>query len=350
MERKENDMATQTLEQQTFTEGDAAIANIDHYRAVVDDHTRLDPLETEMPTLAHHLYRLGAGALYLLYTDDNEAGAFKWRGAFNKAAALKEAGVEEIVVPSAGNHARGAVLAARHFGLRANIVVPTTAPYAKKEGLHELWQSPDLRIFAQGSTFNQSLEYALKHPELGTLFHPYDDTEVIAGQGTIADDIERLAAERIDHVVMPVGGGGLLAGVMQRFHELNNTHTLFHAVEPQGSNSLSRSIEAEKPIAVEAPNQRYGGTAVQKIGQKTFAIIQRYQDRLTIHHTSDEEIAQEHTEYLGDRKDKDHENTPEFEGATLVAISGLTQVVALVHPGESIVVLGTGHNAPLDPR
>lgn len=336
-------MTVATLEQPN-SKGDVALEIIDRYRSTVDDHTRLDPLETEFNTLAHYLRSMGAGSLYLLHADDNRAGAFKWRGAFNKVAALQKRGVEEIVVPSAGNHARGAVLAAKQFGLRANIVVPVSAPPAKKEGLRDLWPDNDkLRIIPEGDTFDQSLEYALDHPELGTLVHPYDDPDVIAGQGTIADDLKRLAGEPIDHIVLPVGGGGLLAGIVDRFHQLNNSHTHVHAVLPTGSDSLSRSFAAGEPIVAEAPNQRYGGSAVRKIGAETFRIIWENRDRITVHHVTDEMVDAIIASY---QRDLLRLNTPSLEATTLVDIAGLKDI-ATAHPGESIAAIGTGHNAPL---
>lgn len=339
-------MTTTTLERST-AKGDTALEIIDHYRDAVNDHTRLDPLETEFNTLTHCLRSMGAGSLYLLYTDDNEAGTFKWRGAFNKVAALQDQGVEEIVVPSAGNHARGAVLAARQFGLRATIVVPVNAPPAKKEGLRDLWpNSNKLRIIPEGENFDQSLGYVLDHPELGTLVHPYDDPDIIAGQGTIADDLQGLAAEPIDHVVLPVGGGGLLAGIVDRFHQLNNSHTHVHAVLPAGSDSLSRSFAAGEPVVAEAPNQRYGGSAVRKIGVETFRIIWENRDRITIHNVNEGALDTTIGNYQSDRRDLWHMNTPSLEPTTLVAVAGLEHVVAK-HPGESIATIGTGHNAPL---
>jgi len=335
---------TTTLEQST-TKGDAAIEIIDEHRATVNDHTRLDPLETEFNTLAHYLRSLGAGSLHLLYADDNQAGTFKWRGAFNKAAALKEQGVERVVVPSAGNHARGAVLAARHFDLEATIVVPTTAPPAKKEGLRDLWPSTQLRIIAQGDNFNQSLEYALDHPELGIPLHPFDDPDVIAGQGTLADDLDRSTSEPVNHIVVPVGGGGLLAGLAQRLAEQDNTRTQLHAVEPVGSNSLSRSLTAGEPVEVEQPNSRYGGSAVQKIGIETFRIIWENRDRISMHMVSEEAVDATIADYLSDQRDW-RWRLATLEPTTIVAVAGLEHVI-LQRPGESVAVIGTGHNAPL---
>lgn len=326
--------------------GNEAIAIIDQMREMVDDHTRLDPLEVEFATLNHHLRTRGAGVLSLLYADDNDAGTFKWRGAIVGASGLE---ADIIAVPSAGNHARGAVLATKILKRRTNVVVPRNAPPAKKEGLYQLGARHLLTVHAKGDDFNQSLDWVYAHPELGTVLHPFDDDNVIAGQGTIADDLMRLAGKNsIDHIVLPVGGGGLLAGITQRLDELGNHHTQLHAIEPEGSTSLSQSLKEGRQVEVATPNQRYGGSAVRKIGDHTFKLIQTYQDRINVHQVTDGDVNSVISDYQFDRRSLWHDTTPALEPTTLVAVAGIEHVVRR-YPGESIVVIGTGHNAPLEP-
>lgn len=289
---------------------------------------------------------MGAGALYLANAHDNTAGTFKVRGALNGAYHLRERGETTIAVPSAGNHARGAVEAARSLELNVNVVVPTTAPAAKSKGLYSLWQNNRLRVFQEGKTFNESLRWLLHHPELGTTLHPFDNPQVIAGQGTLVDDIfSRI--DSIDHIVVPVGGGGLAAGIANRLTEKENKHTQLHLVQPIGSDSMSRSLEAEQISEATSPNMRYGGTAVLKVGKHALDILKSFgQTRRHIHPATDEEVDDLISDYQFDRKLLGREGTPNLEPTTLVAAAGVRRVVER-YPGESILVVGTGQNAPL---
>jgi threonine dehydratase len=336
-------MATELLKQPTQTTytGNEAYRIIDRNRVAVDEHFSVDPLYGEFPSYAS---QLGVAKLYLARSNSNRAGTFKWRGALVGASALQKQGTTTIVVPSAGNHARGAVLAAKLLGLRVNIVVPTSAPPAKKEGLCELWDSDQLQIYARGSSFNESLKWTLAHPELGELLHPFDNPNVIAGQGTLVDDI--LAHSQPDHIVVPVGGAGLLAGIVQKLEELGNHHTQLHAIEPEGSNSLSLSLQNGTPTASNNPNMRYGGSAVRQIGDHTFTICLRHRNRIHTHHVREGEVDAVISSYQIDRRDLWRDNTPNLEPTTLVAIAG-TAHVAQRYPSETIVVIGTGQNAPL---
>lgn len=329
----------------TVYTGNEAYEIINRHRNAVDEHFSIDPLYDEFPRFASDL---GATELYLARADVNAAGTFKWRGAIVGASALQEQGIDTYAVPSAGNHARGAVLAAKLLhDMQVNIAVPTSAPPAKKEGLRELWESDKLRIYAEGDSFNESLEWAQAHPELGTLLHPFDDLNVIAGQGTLVDDIFTAAGDQpIDHIVVPVGGGGLAAGILQRLEELGNYHTQLHAMESTDSNSLSRSLQRGKPTDIEQPNMRYGGSAVRKVGQQTFTLLKKYSHRLHVHQISEDEVDNVIGDYQADRHDLWRNDTPNLEPTTLVAIAGVAHVVQQ-HPSESIVVIGTGQNAPL---
>lgn len=323
--------------------GDKAYEIIDRYRAEVDDHFEVEPLDREFPYLA---YRLGVSGLYLAQAAANEAGTFKWRGALVGAAALQEQGAESLIVPSAGNHARGAILAAKLLGMDIHVVVPQTAPPAKKEGLKDLWDSPRLTVHAIGDSFDEALSWAKEHADYGALLHPYDDPHVAAGQGTIADDM--LAQQpAIEHIIMPIGGGGLLAGIRHRLDELGRYDITLYAAEAEGSNSLSKSLANQEVTTADQPNRRYGGSAVRRIGHNTLAVCQTSAGIHTVG-VRDEEVDYVISEYEQARFELMRESTPHYEPTTLVAVAGLTQVVAK-HPHESTVVIGTGHNDRLRP-
>jgi threonine dehydratase len=322
------------------TSGDVALEIINAHREAVDEQFRIGELGSEFPRLAQ---QLGAVGLYLARAGDNLAGAFKWRGAIVGAVNLQAAGAESLVVPSAGNHARGAVLAARILGMNIHVVIPTTAPTAKKEGLRELWDDPRLQVHTMGTSFDDAYAWAQQHPEYGALLHPFDNPDVIAGQGTLVDDMLKDGA--VDRLVLPVGGGGLLAGVLSRLHEKGSTHTEVYAVEPDGSNSLSRSIAQGRIVAVEQPNARYGGSAVRRIGRHTLNSYKKHPIAVHTLRVTDEEVDRLTQDYELDRYDLMRRSTPNYEPTTLVALAGLAQVPR-DPPGRTIVI-GTGHNDSL---
>lgn len=321
-----------------------ALTIVREHRSFVHDHFRLEALSREFPRLS---YQLGKQGIYLTVASDNDAGTFKERGAIVKATRLKAEGVTSLIAPSAGNHARGSILAAKALGLDIHAVVPTTAPPAKKEGLRNLWDSPKLTIHTVGGSFDESLAWALTNPQYGALLHPYDDPWIVRGQGTLANDILE-ANGGIDHIVVPVGGGGLAAGIMQELNEMGRSDVIVHAVQAHGSDSLARSIEHGSSTHATKPNQRYGGSAVRTIGREGLAIFQRYSN-FRITNVSDQAVEGVTMDYTQDRSDNDRQRTPNFEPTTLVALAGLYSISA-AYPGENIAVVGTGYNAPLWPE
>lgn len=339
-------MTVELLNQSTnlTTQNETALAIIDAYRDEFKDITRVSPIAMEFPYLKVE----GRDSLYLLEAGDNFAGTFKWRGALVGAVALQHAGHERLIVPSAGNHARGAVLAAKALGMSIDVIVPRTAPTAKREGLRKLWQSSQNRVHVFGETFDESLVYAqeLAYRQSGALLHPYDDEFVIKGQGTIIDDLFREKAD-VEHVVLPVGGGGLLAGVLDRLKELGREDIRVTAVEAPGSNSLSNSLAEKRVSRAEAPNQAYGGSAVQFIGRRALRSAMSYPNLEVV--TADKSdidfVAETYQQSRRDLMRTDEYFVPAYEPTSLVAVAGLYKAVRREY--ESTVVVGTGHNAPL---
>lgn len=324
------------------TQDETALAIIDAYRDEFADRTTVAPLGMEFPYLSIEDKK----SVYMLEAADNLAGTFKWRGALAGANALQLAGHERLVVPSAGNHARGAVLAAKALGMSVDVVVPRSAPPAKREGLRELWKDPRNRVHVFGETFDESLAYAHEFVAMrgGALLHPYDDEDVIKGQGTVVDDLLREKAD-VDHIVLPVGGGGLLAGVLDRLQELGREDIRVTGVEAPGSNSLSRSLADKKIAAAEAPNPAYGGSAVQFVGKRGLRSAMRYPN-LEVVTADTSDITYVVDTYVQSRNDlmrTDEHFVPAFEPTSLVAVAGLYRAVR--YEGEISVVLGTGHNA-----
>lgn len=324
-----------------LTPSEKALSIIDAYRDEFEDRTTVAPLDMEFPYMRVD----NKDSIYMLETGDNLAGAFKWRGALAGAFALQQAGHERLVVPSAGNHARGAVLAAKALGMAVEVVVPRTAPHAKREGLRELWDDPRNRVHVHGETFDESLRYAKEFVETqgGALLHPYDDEHVKRGQGTIVHDLLR-EKEDVDHLVVPVGGAGLLGGILDELQELGRSDVHVTAVEAPGSNSLSRSQAEGTLVSAEAPNQAYGGSAVKRIGGGALRSAMRYPNLSVV--TADQADVDYVVEtYQQSRANLMRTDIPAFEPTSLVTVAGLYRVD--VEKYENTVVVGTGHNAPL---
>jgi threonine dehydratase len=176
-------------------------------RASVYDVASVTPLE-EAPKLSA---RLG-NAVLLKREDLQPVRSFKLRGAYNKIARLTpEQRAAGVIAASAGNHAQGVALAARRMGLTAVIVMPGTTPSIKVEAVRAL----GARVVLDGDTYDESAALALRLAagKGMTVVHPYDDPDVIAGQGTVGKEILEQAPDGLDAVFVPVGGGGLIAGV-----------------------------------------------------------------------------------------------------------------------------------------
>jgi threonine dehydratase len=335
---------TNTLEKPTLS--DKAFAIINDNREVLGGELQVENLEVEFPYLSMELAReFGARSLFLARADENEAGTFKLRGAYVGTYMQRERGVTRRRLHSAGNFASGAAYAGALLDMETHIFVPGSAPYEKKEGLYRFGRPPLIRVHPAGTTLQHAYDEMNLHPELGEKLHPFNDPEVVAGQGTLADDLLRSLPE-VQHVVVPVGGGGLLAGLRQRLDELGRYDVLLHAVEAAGSNSMSRSLNQHHVTSAELPNLRYGGSAVKEIGDHALQICLAAGDRIQVSSVTDEEVDTTISSYQQSRHDLWRDMLPAYEPTSLVAVAGLRDIVKQ-YPNDVIAVIGTGHNAPL---
>ncbi|MFN8092336.1 MAG: threonine ammonia-lyase, biosynthetic [Vicinamibacteria bacterium] len=229
----------------------------------VYDVARETPLEAA-PRLSRRL-----GATVLLKREDLQpVFSFKLRGAYNKVAHLTQAERDRgVITASAGNHAQGVAYSARHLGLRAVIVMPRTTPEIKVEAV----QSMGAEVVLEGDSYSDAQAHCDKLAvELGLSFvHPFDDPLVIAGQGTIGEEILRQAHGRLDAVFVPVGGGGLLAGVAGYIKALMPKVRVF-GVEPVDSDAMFRSLAAGERVRLDHPGLFADGVAVRQVGACTF--------------------------------------------------------------------------------
>jgi threonine dehydratase len=203
-------------------------------------------------------------------------GAFKLRGAYTYLAGMSaERRARGVIAPSSGNHAQAVALAARIFGVPATVVMPTTVPPAKRAGAERLGAVVELA----GTTTHDRMERAaeLARETGAELVPPYDDPTIIAGQGTAGVEIVEDAPEPLELVLVPVGGGGLSAGVATAV-KLLAPGTRVVGVEPEGAAKLSRARTAGAPVLLDRTSGLADGLLAVQIGTAPFAHHQRYID------------------------------------------------------------------------
>ncbi|PHS24855.1 MAG: threonine ammonia-lyase, biosynthetic [Methylophaga sp.] len=238
------------------------------------------PLD-KMPRLSRRLNN----AVWLKREDLQPIFSFKLRGAYNRMSYLSEAErAQGVVTASAGNHAQGVALAAKKMGISALIVMPKTTPSIKVESVQNL----GAEIALHGNSYDDACRYALDiAKEQGrTFIHPYDDAEVIAGQGTIAMEILQQYRNPIDAIFIPVGGGGLIAG-MAAYIKAKRPEIKVIGVEPEDAACLKAALQAGERVELEQVGLFADGTAVRQIGEEPFRIARETVDEV-ITVTSDE--------------------------------------------------------------
>ena len=202
--------------------------------------------------------------------------SFKLRGAYNKMAHLSPAQRERgVICASAGNHAQGVALAATRLGCRAVIVMPLTTPQIKVDAV----KSRGGEAVLAGESYDEAYAHALeleKQDRL-TFVHPYDDPDVIAGQGTIAMEILRQHPDAIDAVFCAIGGGGLISGVAAYVKRLR-PQTKVIGVETFDADAMARSLKAGRRVRLEHVGLFADGTAVKFVGEETFRLCREYVD------------------------------------------------------------------------
>jgi len=206
--------------------------------------------------------------------------SFKLRGAYNKMVHLSPAELKRgVICASAGNHAQGVALAAEKLGCKATIVMPTTTPNIKVDAVKRRGAT----VVLHGDSYHEAGLYAQKLSAIKklTYVHPYDDPLVIAGQGTIGMEILRQFQQPIDAIFIPVGGGGLIAGIAAYIKALS-PHTKIIGVEPVDSNAMSASLKAGKRVTLAHVNLFADGVAVKEVGEETFRLAQKLIDEMVL--------------------------------------------------------------------
>jgi len=206
--------------------------------------------------------------------------SFKLRGAYNKIAQLSDEECERgVICASAGNHAQGVALSARKRGIKATIVMPRTTPDIKVKAV----ESMGATVVLAGDSYSDTSIHAYQlRDETNMVFvHPYDDPLVIAGQGTIAEEMLRQSSNDMDVVFIPIGGGGLAAGIALYLKHYA-PHIKIIGVEPVDSAAMHDSIKAGKRIKLDQVGIFADGVAVKQVGEHTFDLVRKYVDEIIL--------------------------------------------------------------------
>ena len=204
--------------------------------------------------------------------------SFKLRGAYNKMATLPDAALKRgVIAASAGNHAQGVALAAQRLGCRAAIVMPVTTPRIKIDAV----AARGAEVVLVGDSYDEAYRHAkaLERRRKLTCVHPYDDPDVIAGQGTIGMEILRQHPAAIHAIFVAVGGGGLIGGIGAYVKRLRPEVRVV-GVQPFDSDAMSRSLQAGRRVTLPHVGLFADGVAVKRVGKETFRLARRYVDEM----------------------------------------------------------------------
>jgi len=243
-------------------------------KARVYDVAIESPLELA-PALSKRL----RNRLFIKREDLQAVFSFKLRGAYNKMVSLPRARLKRgVIAASAGNHAQGVALAAQRLGCRAVIVMPVTTPRIKVEAV----AARGAQVVLHGDSYTDAYAKAveLKKKRGLTFVHPYDDPDVIAGQGTIGMEILR-QQPRPDVIFVPVGGGGLISGIASYVKRVRPSVKVI-GVEPVDADAMTRSLKKGKRVRLDQVGLFADGVAVKEVGKETFRLCRRYVDDMVL--------------------------------------------------------------------
>ena len=296
--------------------------------------------ETALETAPLLSMRLGQPVL-LKREDQQPVFSFKLRGAYNRMVQLDAAQrARGVIAASAGNHAQGVALAAAKLGIHATIVMPVTAPQVKVDAVRRFGGAM-VEIVLSGDSFSDAQTTATRlQAERGATFvHPFDDPAVIAGQGTVALEILRQHPGPLQAVFVPVGGGGLLAGVAACIKALRPEVQVI-GVQAADADAMVRSLESGARVTLDEVGLFADGTAVKQVGALTFALCQQHVDAM-LRVDTDAICAAIRDIY------QDTRSVPEPSGA--LALAGLKQYVATHGQGDgALVAIVSGANMNFD--
>lgn len=264
--------------------------------------------------------------------------SFKLRGAYNKLVQVPAADLARgVICASAGNHGQGVALAARELKVRSVIVMPESTPTIKVDAVEALGG----HVILDGATYDDAYARAVELARNDDLvfIHPFDDPEVIAGQGTIGMEIHRQQKGQIDAIFVPVGGGGLIAGIALYIKALS-PQTRIIGVEPEDAASMTAALEAGEPVTLSDVGIFADGVAVRRVGDETFRICKDHVDEM---------ILVDNDEICAAVQDIFEDTRAIVEPAGALAVAGLKRYVAsTAASGQTLVTVNCGANVNFD--
>ncbi|HWA95947.1 MAG TPA: threonine ammonia-lyase [Terracidiphilus sp.] len=302
------------------------LASVMAARARIGDAIHVSPCH-----LSHSLSALAGLPLHLKLENLQRTGSFKERGALNKLLTLSNVERQRgVIAASAGNHAQGVAFHASARGIRAQIVMPLATPLVKVAAT----RGYGAEVILHGANYDEAYDEAMRRrvEEGRTFIHPFDDAEVIAGQGTIGLELLEQVPD-IEAVIVPIGGGGLISGVACALKESNPKIRVI-GVEPEKLPSMLRAREIGKPVTIGAEATIADGIAVRRAGDLTLPLVTRYVDEIVT--VDDEEIASAILTLL------EHEKTL-AEGAGAAALAAVVQAKTNLRHRRTVVLICGGN-------
>lgn len=308
------------------------------YPALIEQARVYDVAVVSPLDLAANLSTRLDNRIWLKREDLQPVFSFKLRGAYNRIAHLDDKQLANgVICSSAGNHAQGVALAAKSRGIRAVIVMPVTTPSIKVEAVRALGGE----VVLHGDTYDDAYACArdLASKEGLEFIHPFDDPYVIAGQGTIGVEIMRQAPDDIDAIFVPVGGGGLIAGIAAWVKSVRPDVRIV-GVEPEDSCAMKESLAAGSPVELDHVGIFADGVAVRRVGDETFSLCRQFVDEIVTVDTD---------QICAAIKDIFEDTRSIVEPAGGLAVAGAKQYIATHDShGRSFVTINCGANVNFD--
>lgn len=310
---------------------------MDYLKRILNARVYDVAIETPLE-LATNLSARTNNQILLKREDMQPVFSFKLRGAYNKMAHLTPTQRKHgVICASAGNHAQGVALSAKRLGIRAVVVMPTTTPQIKIEAVKNRGSEVVLAGDSYDAAYAHALTLEKKHKL--TFVHPFDDPDVIAGQGTIGMEILRQHPDSIDAVFCCVGGGGLIAGIAAYIKQLRPEIKII-GVEAIDADAMTQSLAAKKRVRLETVGLFADGAAVKYVGEETFRLCQQYVDEMILVDTD---------AICAAIKDVFEDTRSILEPAGALAVAG-AKAWATKHrtKGKTLVAIASGANMNFD--
>ena len=311
--------------------------NPDYLQSVLKARVYDVAIESPLEIAPHLSQRIGNQVL-LKREDLQPVFSFKLRGAYNKIAHLSAAAAARgVICASAGNHAQGVALAARKRSIPAVIVMPQTTPAIKVQAVRDL----GAEVLLHGDIYDDAQEHALALTrERHLIFvHPFDDPDVIAGQGTIGMELMRQCAGEIDAIFVPVGGGGLICGIGSYVKQLYPRVKII-GVQPEDSAAMYESLRQRQRVTLDRVGVFADGVAVRRVGEETFELARRCVDEIVL--VSTDEICAAIQDVFEDTR-------AILEPAGALAVAGIKRhVTRSGAQGHRYVAINSGANLNFD--